>query len=356
MSGPAVPAMPAVPATPARSAAADVPLAAELASAARRLAEAGVASPRNDAELLAAHALGVARGRLPLVREIAPDAAERLRDLVTSRTRRVPLQHLTGEAYFRHLTLAVGPGVFVPRPETETVAGWVIDALKAAAAAAATRGGEAGAGVPADGAARFVCVDLCAGSGAIALALADEVPGAEVHAVEADPLALRWLRHNVTATGLPVSVHAADVAGAGTPAAAGVPAPEGWAHVPALSALARLAGRVDAVVSNPPYLPDADRAVVSPEVGDHDPPWALWGGGADGLAGPRAVVSTAMGLLRPGGVFAMEHADGQGPAARELLAAAGGWSEIATHRDLLGRDRFVTGRLLKSSDRAEGAV
>ncbi|WP_076818750.1 N5-glutamine methyltransferase family protein [Pseudofrankia asymbiotica] len=367
MSGPAVPAV------PARSAAgtADVPLAAELAWATGRLADAGVASPRVDAELLAAHVLGVARGRLPLVREIAPGAAERLRGLVTSRARRVPLQHLTGEAYFRHLALAVGPGVFVPRPETETVVGWVIDALKGQRArenapssrdrrprsqelTAGTRrpsertdvatGADAGADAPAGGRPRFVCVDLCAGSGAIALALADEVPGTEVHAVEADPAALRWLRRNAAGTGLPVEVHAADVAGAGTPAAAGVPAPAGWAAVPVLTALSRLTGRVDAVVSNPPYLPDADRAAVTPEVGDHDPPWALWGGGGDGLAGPRAVAAAAAGLLRPGGLFAMEHADGQGPAVRELLAAVGGWREIVTHRDLVGRDRFVTAR------------
>ncbi|MDT3445267.1 HemK/PrmC family methyltransferase [Pseudofrankia sp. BMG5.37] len=370
------------PAPSTRSGAVDVPLAAELASAARRLADAGVASPRADAELLAAHVLGVARGRLPLVREIAPDTAERLRGLVTSRARRVPLQHLTGEAYFRHLALAVGPGVFVPRPETETVVGWVIDVLKGQRArenalssrarrpmsqelktgtrlegtymgAAIPHGSGHGASV--GGETPSVCVDLCAGSGAIALALADEVPGTEVHAVEADPAALRWLRHNVAATGLPVEVHSADVTGAGTPAAAGVPAPEGWAGVPVLAALARLTGRVDVVVSNPPYLPDADRAVVTPEVGDHDPPWALWGGG-DGLAGPRAVAVAAAGLLRPGGLFAMEHADGQGPVVRELLATAGGWNEIVTHRDLVGRDRFVTARLLGSPGHAEGAI
>jgi release factor glutamine methyltransferase len=321
-----------------RAGAGGVPLAAELATATRRLAEAGVASPAADAQLLAAHVLGVPRGRLPLVRELTPDAAERLRALVARRAGRVPLQHLTGEAYFRHLTLAVGPGVFVPRPETELVAGWVIDELRARSGAGSAAGPAGGRGP------RPVCVDLCAGSGTIALALADELPGAEVHAVEADPAALRWLRRNVAATGLPVEVHAADVAaGSGVPVPDGPP-PAGWARVPVLAALGPLVGRVDAVVANPPYLPDADRAVVAPEVGDHDPPWALWGGGRDGLAVPRAVAAVAADLLRPGGLFAMEHADGQGRASRDLLASAGGWHEIATRRDLSERDRYVTAR------------
>jgi release factor glutamine methyltransferase len=336
-----------------------VALAVELAAAARRLADAGVASPRADAELLAAHTLGVARGWLPLMREIPPAAAERLRGLVARRAERVPLQHLTGEAYFRHLTLAVGPGVFVPRPETETVVGWAVDEL--------SRGAPGPKHVPVDtvtdhGPGRGpVCVDLCAGSGAIALALAGEVPGAEVHAVEADPAALEWLRRNIASTGLPVEAHAADVTGGGAALAAapGEPAAAvpGWAGVPVLTALASLLGRVDAVVSNPPYLPDEDRSAVTPEVGAHDPPWALWGGGGDGLAGPRAVAAAAAALLRPGGLFAMEHADGQGPAVRDLLSgvapgppggrqdAGGGlWCDIATHRDLAGRDRFVTAR------------
>jgi len=321
--------------------------------------------------------LAVPRGRLPLVREVPAEALDRFWDLVGRRADRAPLQHLTGEAHFRHLTLAVGPGVFVPRPETESVVGWAVDTLAAEASSSAGRRGPL---------AGPVCVDLCAGSGAIALALADEVPGAEVHAVEADSAALGYLRRNVATTGLPVRVHTADVLGippTGTaldpgepgtsPSARPDPAPgqaaEGsedrvmphggaeprsatarydaavaWAQVPVLVALAGLVGRVDAVVSNPPYLPDADRVVVEPEVGRHDPPWALWGGGGDGLAGPRAVAVAAAVLLRPGGLFAMEHADGQGAAVRALLAAAGGWSEIATRRDLAGRDRFVTAR------------
>jgi release factor glutamine methyltransferase len=272
--------------------------------------------------------LAVDRGRLPLVRQVTPEAAARLRALVSRRAARVPLQHLTGEAYFRHLTLTVGPGVFVPRPETESVVGWAIDML-----AVTTRPAGPGPAGPAGP----LCVDLCAGSGAIALALADEVPGARVHAVEADPAALVWLRRNVAATGLPVAVHAADVTGAPAPA-------DGWADIPVLDALAPWAGAVDAVVSNPPYLPDSDRGNVSPEVGEHDPPWALWGGGGDGLAEPRAVVAAAAALLRPGGLFAMEHADDHGAPARALLTETGDWSDVATHGDLAGRDRFVTAR------------
>ncbi|MBX6388239.1 MAG: peptide chain release factor N(5)-glutamine methyltransferase [Frankia sp.] len=310
------------------AAAPPVALAGELAAAARRLAAAGVASPRVDAELLAAHVLGVSRGRLPLVNDIDVDAAERLRELVEARAQRRPLQHLTGEAPFRHLVLAVGPGVFVPRPETETVVGWVIDELGTT------------------GPARPVCVDLCAGSGAIALALADEVPGAVVHAVEADPVALRYLRRNIAASGLPVEAHAADVLG-GPPAGTVGPVgrhPPGWAATPAREALAALAGRVDAVVANPPYLPDADRTALAPEVADFDPPWALWGGGGDGLAAPLAVADLAAFLLGPGGLVAIEHADSHGRPLRERLAATGEWLDVATQRDLAGRDRCVTAR------------
>lgn len=337
--------------------------------------------------------LGVPRGQLPLVGSVAGGPLGRFRELVARRADRVPLQHLTGAAYFRHLTLAVGPGVFVPRPETEAVVGWVIETLAAARATPEAAAGPAGGPV---------CVDLCAGSGAIALALADEVRGAEVHAVEADPAALDYLRRNVAATGLPVQVHAADALGfppigagpgpgppllddpelALPPAEGGGGGPVlprgdgeprsvtsgydatavaatmgcGWASTPVLAALAGLCGRVDVVVSNPPYLPDTDRALVEPEVGDHDPPWALWGGGGDGLAGPRAVSLVAAALLRPGGLFAMEHADGQGDATRALLAEAGGWGEIATRHDLAGRDRFVTARRRESPDRADEAV
>ncbi|CUU56495.1 release factor glutamine methyltransferase [Parafrankia irregularis] len=326
----------------------------ELIAAAARLEAAGVGSPRGDAEQLAAHVLDVSRGRLALVDRIDAAAAAELRALVERRAGRVPLQHLTGVAGFRRLDIAVGPGVFIPRPETE----WVVEGALAVLRSLAV--------------ARPVCVDLCSGSGAIALALADEFPAAQVHAVEFEPSALGWLRRNVERTGLPVHVHHADVGistdtGTGTGAGAGRPSAP-----PVRAVLADLAGRVDLVISNPPYLPDRDRALVEPEVGRHDPPAALWGG-PDGLDGPRAVVAAAAVLLRPGGVLVMEHADEHGQAVPALLAesglaesgpseggpsehgpaasrpsggagSAGLWSHIVDHPDLAGRDRFVTAR------------
>ncbi|MCK9899664.1 protein-(glutamine-N5) methyltransferase, release factor-specific [Parafrankia colletiae] len=309
-----------------------VTLAGELAAAAARLAAAGVASPRGDAEQLAAHVLDVSRGRLALVEVISTSAAQELRHLVERRADRVPLQHLTGLAGFRRLDIAVGPGVFIPRPETE----WVVE--------------EAIRLLRASGAVRPICVDLCAGSGAIALSLADEVRGAEVHAVELEPAALDWLRRNVGRTGLPVRVHQADVGviGAGLPPGSPPATRAGAGPVDGvLSVLAELAGRVDLVVSNPPYLPDHERSRVEPEVGRHDPPAALWGG-PDGLDGPRAVVTAAAELLRPGGLLVMEHADEHGQAVPSLLASGGPWSgswfDIVDHPDLAGRDRFVTAR------------
>ncbi|OHV46955.1 protein-(glutamine-N5) methyltransferase, release factor-specific [Parafrankia soli] len=305
---------------------ADATLAVELAAATARLAAAGVASPRGDAEQLAAHVLGVSRGRLVLVTRVEPAAAGELRALVERRASRVPLQHLTGLAGFRHLDIAVGPGVFIPRPETEWVAEWAIAALRSPDAVVAGRP---------------ICVDLCAGSGAIALSVADEVPNAEVHAAELEPAALGWLRRNVERTGLPVRVHQADVGIPRSPTDAGRPV------APVGTVLTDLAGRVDVVISNPPYLPDHERPRVEPEVGRHDPPAALWGG-PDGLDGPRAVVAAAGGLLRPGGLLVMEHADGHGQTVPALLAGegwwAGSWSEIVDHPDLAGRDRFVTAR------------
>jgi release factor glutamine methyltransferase len=301
-------------------------LAGELATAIRRLVAAGVDSPRADAEQLAAQVLDLPRGRLPLVTTVPAEAARRLRSLVGRRAERVPLQHLTGTAGFRYLELAVGPGVFVPRPETEVVVGWAIDELRRRPVGQ-------------------VCVDLCAGSGAIALAIADEVPGALVHAVEADPGALVYLRRNAAAARRPVRVYPADL---DIPAeVAGAPRPAGWAGASVLDALAHLGGRVDAVVANPPYLPDADRGALAPEVARHDPPWALWGG-PDGLAGPLAVVAAARVLLRPGGLLAVEHADAAGPAGLAgpagPLWSDGAWRDVRTHRDLTGRDRFVTAR------------
>jgi release factor glutamine methyltransferase len=276
----------------------------EVAVAASRLAEAGVESPRTDAELIAAHVHGVARGALHTV----PDAAfdPRYWDDVARRASREPLQHITGRAYFRYLELEVGPGVFVPRPETEVMTGWAIDALAHMDVAAP------------------VVADLGTGSGAIALAIAQEVPRAQVHAVEADPLARQWAERNVARceqaaphTAGRVILHDGDFA----------------------AALPGLGGAVDLVISNPPYIPVG--AWVPPEVGEYDPATALWGG-ADGLDAVRAVERTARRLLRGGGLVAVEHGAQQGPAVYWVFAEESGWRLTRNHTDLAGRDRFVS--------------
>lgn len=276
------------------------------------LTEAGVPSPRIDAVLLAGHVLGADRSeverRLLLGAEIDEVSAGRLADLVAERGTRVPLQHLMGTAPFRRLELHVGPGVFVPRPETEEAVDHVLTALH---------------GIDAP-----VVVDLCTGSGALALAIADEAPSASVTAVEVSDLALAWAGRNIETTGLPVTLVAAD-------------ASDDPAEVPGL---ADLVGRVDVVVSNPPYIP-VGMVPLEPEVAEHDPDVALYGGSADGLAIPLAVAGSAAALLRPGGLLVMEHAESQGESLPRALAATGLWADVADHVDLSGRPRTVTARL-----------
>jgi release factor glutamine methyltransferase len=272
---------------------------AEVELAARRLEAAGVTNARGDAELLAAHVLGVTRGELALRAAMTDSQVATLRELVRRRTERTPLQHLVGTVGFRHVELAVGPGVFVPRPETEVVAGWAIDWLHGQALDAP------------------VVVDLCTGTGAIAVAVADEVPGAVVHAVELDPAALDWAHRNTSGTR--VHLH----------------------HTDAADALPELDGRVDLVVSNPPYVPDDERDLVEPEVRDHDPAVALWAGD-DGLGVLRVVVRRAAGLLRPAGALVVEHSDRQGESAPAVLHDAGCWAGVQDHADLTGRPRYVT--------------
>jgi release factor glutamine methyltransferase len=277
-------------------------LAAALRTATETLREAGVGTPRADAEALAAHLLGVGRGEVAAAALRGAPAPPGLDDLVAERARRVPLQHLTGRAGFRTVELDVGPGVFVPRPETEAVAGQAVaEAARLASAGTAP-----------------VVVDLCTGSGAIALAVATEVPTARVHAVELDPSAHAWARRNLAGAG--VDLRLGDAA----------------------DACADLDGAVDVVVSNPPYIPPGAQP-VDPEVRDHDPEVALYGGGADGLDVPRAVVATAARLLRPGGLLVVEHAEGQQAALLAVLAAPQ-WTGAAGHRDLTGRPRWVTAR------------
>jgi release factor glutamine methyltransferase len=285
-----------------------------LAQAQHRLLEAGVPSPASDAHLLAAHALGIPRRdlarRVVLGYVLGTAESARLDELVGHRADRVPLQHLTGTAGFRNLELSVGPGVFVPRVETELTAGLAIEA--------AIRWVDAGQDP--------LVVDLCSGSGAIALAVADEVPQARVVAVELDPDAVAWAARNVAhlKLGDRVELRAGDAVRADS-------------HV-----LADLAGAVDVLVANPPYIPP-DAEPTEPEVRDHDPALALYGGGDDGLATARGVIAAAARLLRPGGIFVMEHGDRQGEATRALVPAPA-WSDVATHRDLAGRDRALIAR------------
>ncbi|MGA3539715.1 peptide chain release factor N(5)-glutamine methyltransferase [Micromonosporaceae bacterium DT194] len=293
-----------------------------IAAATRRLAAAGVASARAEAELLAAHVLGVGRGRLALADDLDAAQLARYESLVVRREQREPLQHLLGTAPFRHLELAVGPGVFIPRPETELLAGWVIEQARRLA-------GPRGDGLR--------VVDLCSGSGAIALAVAQELPGASVVAVERSPAALAWLRRNAadrTAAGdTPVEVVAADVT-----------APD---------LLAELTGAVDLLAVNPPYVPDT--VEVPAEVAGHDPAEAVFGG-PDGLAVIRPLIAAAARLLRPGGLLAIEHDDTHGALVPALLAAAGRFTGITGHADLTGRARFATARLAEVGDSRAAAT
>ena len=258
-----------------------------------------------DAELLLAHALEVPRARLLTLDDVPDAAAARFADLLGQRADRVPLQHLTGRAAFRHLELAVGPGVFVPRPETEQLTGWALERI--------------------DGLSGPLVVDLGSGSGAIALSVAHEHPGARVTAVERDPDAIAWTRHNARAR----------VAAGDTP----VGVVQGDMTDPAL--LPELDGRVDVVVSNPPYVPDG--AVLPREVADHDPPLALWGG-SDGLDVVRGMLQVAARLLHPDGWLGIEHADQQGSALPAVVRAHGGFTDVEDHPDLAGRPRFTTAR------------
>lgn len=266
------------------------------------LRAAGVGSPGFDAAELLANAVGTTRARLPLVSSVSAEQAAVLDELVRRRSAREPLQHLTGVAGFRHLELAVGPGVFVPRPETELLAGWAIDRAREREAA--------------------VVVDLGTGSGAIAASIAHEVPQAVVHAVELDPDALAWAERNLRNTG--VILHQGDLA----------------------DALPELDGQVDVVVCNPPYIPLTAWESVGLEAREHDPQLALFSG-EDGLVAMRALERSAAQLLRPGGWCGAEHADVQGESAPGVFAASGRWVDVRDHRDLAGRDRYLTARLAR---------
>ncbi|GAB3545870.1 peptide chain release factor N(5)-glutamine methyltransferase [Arthrobacter tumbae] len=272
-------------------------LADALRDAASTLAEAGVPSPKVDAELLAAHLMAESVGRVRALALIGAAAPDGYSELVAERSQRVPLQHITGVAYFRGLELAVGPGVFIPRPETETVAQLAITAAQ---------------GVPG---ARVA--DLGTGSGAIAGSIAQEVPDADVHAVELSDLALAWAERNLAPLG--VTLIRGDYA----------------------SALSGQNGTFDVVVSNPPYIP-TDAVPRDPEVAEHDPEIALYGGSADGLRLPLAAAAAAARLLKPDGYFVMEHAEVQAEALMRILGADPSWTTVCTHQDLSERDRATS--------------
>jgi release factor glutamine methyltransferase len=262
----------------------------------------GVESARNDAEILLSHVLGIPRSMVALTARPQPDQLDVFRAMIERRAARVPLQHLMGRTGFRYVDLEVGPGVFVPRPETELLAGWAIDAARAAGTAP-------------------VVVDLCTGSGAVALSIVREVPNAVVHAVELDEVALGWAARNLSGTG--VDLRLGDAA----------------------DAFADLDGTVDVVVANPPYIPLEAWESVAPEVRDHDPALALWSGD-DGLDAIKAIENTAWRLLKPGGVVGIEHADAQGESAPAVFSAAQGhaWRDVRDNVDLAERPRYVTAR------------
>jgi release factor glutamine methyltransferase len=278
-------------------------LSAAIELASKKFEQAGIESFHADAEILLGFVLDLSRGELQvkaITGELLNEAEEiKFLELVAKRAERFPLQHLTGVAYFRQLELKVGPGVFVPRFETETVTQLAVDALKA---------------VPSD---NPIAVDLATGSGAIAISLAVEVPNAQVFAVELSEDALVYTKQNFAKYAPTATLVQGDLA----------------------DAFPELNGQVDVLVSNPPYIPD-DMIPIYPEVHLHDPSMALYGG-ADGLDLVRKVESSAKRLLRKGGALVIEHADMQGDAIRELILNLG-WRQCSTHKDLSGRDRATT--------------
>lgn len=273
--------------------------------ATKRLKAAGVESARADAELLAAHLLGVDRTRIGLTPLVEAEWLDRYVALVDRRAGRIPLQHLTGTAHLGAAEVLVGPGVFIPRPETELLIEWALGAI---------------ADVPAP-----VVVDLCAGSAAIAIAIALARPDATVIAVEREPSALAWARRNLdrhaAAGGTVIKLRGGDVTDS--------------------RLLSDLDGSADLVVANPPYVPEGTS--VSVEVAKHDPAEAVFAG-PDGLAVVRPLVTVAAGLLKPGGVLAMEHDESQGAAVPTLLASRRVLADVKDHVDLTGRPRFVSAR------------
>lgn len=291
-----------------------------------RFVPAGVESPRHDAEALLAWSAGLARWDAVLLGELDQHVAGRFRATVGRRAAREPLQHITGRAGFRHLDLEVGPGVFVPRPETEIMAGVAVDELH--------RLIEAGCANP-------IAVDLCTGSGAVALAMATEAPGCEVTGIEiaaeahayAQRNALRYAQRNALQSGGRVDFRLGDIEIAATD----------------------LLGRAQVVTANPPYIPLHAFESVAVEARDFDPPVALWSG-SDGLDAIRVVAKVAADLLADGGLVLCEHADVQADTASAVFARSPDWWQIRRHRDLAGRPRFVTARRVCRSSPSAGTI
>jgi release factor glutamine methyltransferase len=278
-----------------------------MVEAARQLRVVGVESPEQDARQLLAYVAGVELARLPLLDVVDDATAAYFQTLINKRSQRIPLQHLTGRAHFRHLELEVGPGVFVPRPETEVMTGWAIEQLRPMVYAVAR--GESRQ-LP-------VVVELGTGSGAVAKSIATELTGTRVYAVELSEDAAAYAARNLADT--TVELHVQNMIGA----------------------LPQLNGAVDLVIANPPYIPFEAFESVVPEVRDHDPPLALVSG-QDGLDAIRVVVAEAARLLRPAGLLCVEHADVQGESAQQVVLDHGGFAGVRDHLDLAGRARFVT--------------
>ncbi|MGC5163153.1 peptide chain release factor N(5)-glutamine methyltransferase [Rhodococcus sp. DT1] len=295
------------------------PLRLAIIEAASVLEEAGVASPRVDAELLAAHLLGIERGRLGLVPLVDSAMIEAYRAMVDQRAKRIPLQYILGTSPMGEIDLAVGPGVFVPRPETELLLGWALAFLER------------------HGRRNPVVLDLCTGSGALALAIAHARPDAVVHAVELEPRALAWARQNAETRAndgdTPIVLHQGDVTDR--------------------TLLVALEGAVDIVVSNPPYIPEG--TVLEPEVAEHDPHSALFGG-PDGLSVIKPMISNIARWLRIGGAAAVEHDDTNGMLVAELFAQRRVFDDVVEHYDLAGKPRFVVAHRVPTDVEASRAA
>jgi release factor glutamine methyltransferase len=275
-----------------------------LSESSGQLKEAGVISPQVDAELIACYCLGISRSELALMvatkQEFPKDSMDNFQLALARRVARHPLQHITGIAPFRHLELKVGPGVFTPRPETEQVVGFALEKIESLQSQ--------------------LIVDLCSGSGAIAISVATEVSGSNVFAVEKSKEAFAYLRDNAASYGLSES---------------------NLRNEDLEDSLPELDGQVDLVISNPPYIP-INATPIDLEVQLHEPRMSLYGG-VDGLDVVRQISVRALKLLRPGGLLVLEHADTQSSAIGKLLLAQG-WLEIEARADLAGKDRMISAR------------